>query len=159
MKENMKHRMNKSELPKQRAGYTVPDGYFDSFADRLEIRINREKATPAPREATKGWIFYLKPALSVAAGLALLLTLSVFFMESQSPTFHAGKEPAVMAPNGNSDDLLPLPNVFAYTVTDGQFFSALTDMEEYDESKLSKDVLADYLATNCSDFEILNASK
>lgn len=159
MKENMKHRMNESELPKQRAGYTVPEGYFDSFADRLEIRINKETATPAPVAANKGWLIYLKPALSVAAGLALLLTLSLFFMENQTQTLYAGQEPVVITPNGDSDDLLPLPNVFAYLVTDGQFFSALTDMEEYDESKLSKDVLADYLASNCSDFEILNANK
>jgi hypothetical protein len=125
----------------------------------LEVRISKEAASPAPRAANNGWLFYLKPALGVAAGLALLFTLSLFFNTNQPSDIYAGKEPAVMAPNGDSDDLLPLPNVFAYLVTDGQFFSALTDMEEYDESKLSKDVLADYLASNCSDFEILNANK
>jgi hypothetical protein len=32
-------------------------------------------------------------------------------------------------------------------------------MDDYDASKISKEGLADYLAFNCSDFEILNDLK
>ena len=152
----MKHKridMNDDpDFPKMEAGYTVPEGYFESFGDRLKLRMEAEpKVMPL-----RGVLFYLKPALGLAAGLAILLTVYLHPYGKQSLLLANLQNSAEVAGDDQSD---PLSNTYASLVTDGQFYSALNEMEEYDASKISKTELADYLALNCSDFEIVNANK
>ena len=140
------------EFPKMEAGYTVPEGYFESFGDRLKLRMEAEpKVRPL-----RGVIFYLKPALGLAAGLAILLTVYLHPYGKQSLLLVNLQSTAAVSGEDQTD---PLSNTYASLVTDGQFYSALNEMDEYDASKISKAELADYLATNCSEFEIVNANK
>lgn len=146
-------------FPKMENGYTVPEGYFDSFSERLRIKMEAEALPLQKKVPVKSVLFYLKPALGLAAGLAILLMVYMHTYDNQAITSLVAPQNSVVLQNEDPSELLPLPKVFAYLVTDGQFFSALSDMDEYDDAKISKEVLVDYLASNCSDFEILNASK
>ena len=140
------------DFPKMEAGYTVPEGYFESFGDRLKLRIEVEPKVMPHR----GVVFYLKPALGLAAGLAILLTVYLHPYGKQSLLLVNLQSTAAVSGEDQTD---PLSNTYASLVTDGQFYSALNEMDEYDASKISKAELADYLATNCSEFEIVNANK
>jgi len=159
MKDMNKHIAPKTEFPKMATGYTVPEGYFETFGDRMNARLKAETPPQLEKSQLKGILFYLKPAMGLAAGLALLLLVYSNYKENQSVILNFESQNAVASPMEDSSDLLPLPNVFAYVVTENQFFSALTDIDEYDASKISKEGLVEYLASNCSDFEIINANK
>lgn len=160
MKKFDKHIKNEPGLPKVASGFTVPDGYFDSFGERLNLRMKAEAESSHRKVAIKSILVYLKPALGLAAGLAILLMVYTYSFNNNTIAFLTkAQNSSIVTPKEDPSDLLPLPNVFAYLVTEGQFFSALTDMDEYDDAKMSKEVLVEYLASNCSDFEILNASK
>lgn len=153
MKEMKKLIEDDPGFPKLKTGYTVPEGYFDSFGDRLKVRIELAPKATQPRRIA----YYIKPALGLAAGLAIML--SVYLRVPQT------RESAVLVKMQNElassgEELVdPLPSTYASLVTEGQFLTALTEMDDYDASKMSKDGLADYLASNCSDLEILNANK
>ena len=150
MKHKHVHMKDDPDFPKLEAGYTVPEGYFESFGGRLKLRMEAEpKVSPV-----HGVLFYLKPALGLAAGLALILTVYLHPYGKQSVIFASFQNGAAVTSDDQTD---PLSNTYASLVTDGQFYSALNEMDEYDASKISKDELADYLASNCSDFEIVAA--
>jgi hypothetical protein len=144
-------------LPKLGAGYTVPEGYFESFGDRLKLRMEAKERLQRQPLPKKGLLVYLRPALGLAAGLAIIVTVYLHPFGKQSQV--------ILASVQNTTDLQAedqadhLSNTYASLVTEGQFLSALKEMDDYDASKISKDGLADYLASNCSDFEILNANK
>ncbi len=153
MKDKIVHSKDEPIFPKMESGFTVPEGYFESFGERLNQRM--EEVQRPSRYISM--LNYLKPALGLAAGLALLLTLYLHPFVSQKQ--------AVIIDVQNATDLSlieetdPLLNTYSSMISDGQFFSALSEMEEYDASKISKDGLAEYLVSNCSDFEILTANK
>ena len=159
MKDKNKHTANDLGYPKIGTGYTVPEGYFETFGERLNVRLKVEAAPQRQKNQFKGIVFYLKPAMGLAAGLAILLLVYSHYKDNQSITLFSELQSATVTQTEDHSELLPLPNVFAYLVTENQFFSALTDIDEYDASKISKEGLVDYLASNCSDFEILNANK
>ena len=144
---------NMPDLPKMGTGFKVPDGYFESFGERLQLRLENEKISTRSR----GIIFYLKPVLGLAAGLALIVTVYLHYPVN----LRTGSTVAIRI-----NDSLQLADqseqifcTLTSLVSDGQLFSAMTEMDEYDASKMPKEELADYLASNCSDFEILNANK
>ena len=153
MKDKSEHIEIEPRFPKMESGYSVPEGYFETFGERLKLRMEAESQT----KPSRSMLVYLRPALGVAAGLALFLTLYLHPFGSQKQSVLVGLQ--------NSNDLSPVDQtdamVSTYTslASDVQFFSSLSEMDEYDASKISKDGLAEYLVSNCSDFEILNANK
>ncbi len=153
MNDKTTHSKDEPHFPKLESGFTVPEGYFESFGERLNRRM--EEVPKASRSINM--LNYLKPALGLAAGLALLLTLYLHPFINQKQAVIIGVQ--------NTTDLSlieetdPLLNTYSSMISDGQFLAALSEMEEYDASKISKDGLAEYLVSNCSDFEILNANK
>lgn len=153
MKEMNKQLENDPGLPKMKTGYTVPEGYFDTFGDRLKQKLVVSPVAAQPRKI----ILYLRPALGFAAGLAIMLSVYMHMPDTTKPAIlvNIQNETAI----SGDDQTDSMPNTYASLVTEGQFLSALTEMEDYDASKISKDGLADYLASNCSDLEILNANK
>ena len=144
---------NMQESLKIDSGFKVPEGYFESFGDRLQLRMETEKGTVRQ----KGIIFYLKPFLGIAAGLAIIVTVYLHYPSYiRTESFTAVSMNDTLQQADQSDQVF---STLTSLVSDGQLFSALTEMDEYDASKMPKDELADYLASNCSDFEILNANK
>ena len=159
MKERKLHIGNDPDLTKIETGYSVPEGYFESFGERLIHRMEAEEAKQNPRQIfrTKGVLFYLKPALGIAAGLAIMFTVYLHPYSSQKKYLQANMQESANLIFDDQTD--PLSNTYASLISDSQFFLALTEMEDYDASKISKAELVDYLASNCSDLEILNANK
>ena len=144
---------NMPDLPKMETGFKVPNGYFESFGERLQLRLATEKRS----SRSKGIIFYLKPALGIAAGLAIIVTVYLHY-----PTNLSTVTTAAFGMNDTlqlADQSEQIFSAVTSLVSDGQLLSAMTEMDEYDASKMPKEELADYLASNCSDFEILNANK
>jgi hypothetical protein len=141
-------------FPKAETGFTVPDGYFESFGDKLKLRLDAEQQSSRKRRKL---IYYLKPALGLAAGLAIILTVYRFPPALQrTATIEKIQNVSVIPLEDQADQL---PSIYASLLTDGQFIAALAGMDEFDTSKLPKDQLVEYLASDCSDFEILNANK
>ncbi len=159
MKEKKLHIESDPDLPRLETGYSVPEGYFESFGERLNLRMQAERLKPAQQQSfrTKGVLFYLKPALGLAAGLAILLTVFLYPYIGQKSTLQANMQDSASMKSDDPADLLS--STYASLISDGQFLLALTEMDDYDASKMSKEGLADYLAFNCSDFEILNDLK
>lgn len=144
---------NMPESLKIDSGFKVPEGYFESFGERLQLRMETEKGTVR----SNGIIFYLKPFLGIAAGLAIIITVYLHY-----PSYNRTESITAVSMNDSLQQADQSDQVFSTLtslVSDGQLFSALTEMDEYDASKMPKEELADYLASNCSDFEILNANK
>jgi hypothetical protein len=154
MKQSSENKKDKLGFPQLESGFSVPEGYFDSFGERLRLRMKAEQLSSSRRRTI---IYYLKPALGVAAVLAVMLTVYLYPPGNQRTSSLAGVTNAAIAPSEVQSELLA--STYASLITDGQFISALSEMDEYDTSKMPKEDLADYLASNCSDFEILNSSK
>jgi len=152
-------KMNNSEIEKEAAlkrmetGFNVPEGYFETFGERLKLRMEQEQR---PRHS-KTVLHYLKPVMGLAAGLAILLSVYLHYPTNVSTEgISQVKIGDTLDPNDPSDQFL---SNYASVISEGQFISAINEMDQYDPSKMPKDALVDYLASNCSDFEILNASK
>jgi hypothetical protein len=154
MKQNSKNIEFRMDFPKKETGFSVPEGYFESFGERLKLRIDSEQQS-SPRR--RNLIRYMKPALGLAAGLAIILTVYRFPPGNQRMAAINKIQHVSVAVMEDQTD--PLSNTYASLITDSQFFAALNEMDEFDTSKLPKDELADYLASDCSDFEILNTNK
>jgi len=159
MKEKKLHIENDPDSPRYETGYSVPDGYFESFSERLNLRMQAEGLKSAQQQnfRTRGVLFYLKPALGLAAGLAILLSVFLYPYMGHKSTLQADMQDSAGMKSDDPADLLP--STYASLISDAQFLLALTEMDDYDASKISKEGLADYLAFNCSDFEILNDLK
>jgi hypothetical protein len=153
MKDKIVHSKDEPHFPKMESGFIVPEGYFESFGERLNRRM---EVIPQASRSTH-MLRYLKPALGLAAGLALFLTLYLhpFVNQKQAVIIGVQNETDLTI----SEETDPMLNTYASLISEGQFISALSEMDEYDASKISKDGLAEYLVSNCSDFEILNANK
>ncbi len=153
MKDKSEHIEIEPRFPKMESGYSVPEGYFETFSERLKYRMESEIQT----KKSKSLLVYLRPALGVAAGLAIFLTLYLHPFGSQKQSVLVGLQSSSdLAAIDQTDAML---STYTSLASDVQFFSSLSEIDEFDESKISKDGLAEYLAINCSDFEILNANK
>ncbi|HEY5511691.1 MAG TPA: hypothetical protein VIK10_11755 [Prolixibacteraceae bacterium] len=144
---------NMPDLPKMETGFKVPDGYFESFGERLQLRLATEKRS----SRSKGIIFYLKPALGIAAGLAIIVTVYLHY-----PANLNAVSKTTISMNDSLQQADQSEQIFSAVTSlssDGQLIAAMSEMDEYNASKMPKEDLADYLASNCSDFEILNANK
>ena len=153
MKDKSEHIEIEPRFPKMESGYSVPEGYFETFSERLKYRMESEIQT----KKSKSLLVYLRPALGVAAGLAIFLTLYLHPFGSQKQSVLVGLQSSSdLAAIDQTDAML---STYTSLASDVQFFSSLSEIDEFDESKISKDGLAEYLVINCSDFEILNANK
>ena len=159
MKEKKLHIGNDHGFTKIETGYSAPEGYFESFEERLFRRMEAEEVKHNQKQIfrTRGVLFYLRPALGIAASLAILITVFLHPYSSQNRNLQANiQESASLVVDDKTD---PLSSTYASLISDSQFLLALTEMDDYDASKISKAELVDYLASNCSDLEILNANK
>ena len=153
MKDKSEHIEIEPRFPKMESGYSVPEGYFETFSERLKYRMESEIQT----KKSKSLLVYLRPALGVAAGLAIFLNLYLHPFGSQKQSVLVGLQSSSdLAAIDQTDAML---STYTSLASDVQFFSSLSEIDEFDESKISKDGLAEYLVINCSDFEILNANK
>jgi len=130
--------------------FRVPENYFETFADRLKVRIAEEEY----QRKNKPLLFYLKPAFTIAASLAItMLLLYVPYRKFTSP------DPEMIAQqrlvNDAADSLNAIPvSIFSY-FSDDQFISAVRAMNDLDSQSLSAENLADFIAADYSEYEII----
>ena len=150
MKEIDENTENLFENLKKGHPFRVPEGYFETFADRLKVRIEEEEHQNKKRSLS----FYLKPVLMMAASfLLVMLLISVpirkFFPPGKS--FIAQQQ---MTNDSDNSDGTVSANFISY-FTEAQFMSAVSEMNELETDTLSTDKLADYIAANYSDYDII----
>ncbi|MEI6678245.1 MAG: hypothetical protein WCL21_06540 [Mariniphaga sp.] len=130
--------------------FRVPEGYFETFPERLKIRIEKEEYLSGKRSL----LYYLKPALSVAASIALVMLLVYVPFKKFVPSdkgFIVQKQNSLT----NIDSSGTIPIAFISYFSEGQFLAAFSDMSALESEKISSDKLADYIAANYNDFDII----
>jgi hypothetical protein len=137
---------NKKDYP-----FSVPEGYFETFHDRLKVRIAEENQPDRKRSL----IFYLKPVLMMAASIVLVMLLVSVPIKKFFPSGKGDVAQLQLNINGEvSNDTIPSTLISYFS--EGQFLSAVSDMNELESDTLSADNLADYIAFNYSDYDIIS---
>jgi len=147
MKELEKIAPELSKIKKENP-FRVPEDYFDNFSARLQVKLEAEEnAVPVKKNNI---IRYLKPALGLAAGFALVFSLAYWPLKTLTP------------------DQTVENNVQEINVNDMLFASAVEGIDEssfYEllekpagTGQLSNEDLASYVNTNVSEYEIYTQS-
>ncbi len=131
--------------------FRVPEGYFESFAERLKVRIEEEKYATNKRSLLP----YLKPGLAVAACLALVLMLVDVPFKKYLPLDNSYISQQNTINNFIVDSVSNFPLNMISDFSDDQFFMAIADMNEFESKTLSTENLADYISANYNDYEII----
>lgn len=129
---------------KKETPFRVPDNYFEDFSARLQMKLDVEK-TEAPKKQTRV-IQILKPALTMAAGFALLFTLAYWPLKLITPNQQANNETIEVDIN----DMLYANMVEGI---DQNSFYALLD-EPANQTQLSDEDLAVIVNSNSSEYDI-----
>ena len=130
--------------------FRVPENYFETFADRLNVRIKEEE-----RSRNKRTLFiYLKPIMAAAAVLVLVMLLiyvpvNKFFYDKLG-NIAQNRPGQVLDDSANA-----IPAVLISNFSEEQLLSAFSDANDLESKKLSSENLADYIAANYSSYEIL----
>lgn len=132
--------------------FDVPEGYFDTFSERLQSRINAEEK-PKVRNV---WTDYLKPAFGLIASFAVIFFLLYlplnYFMPQIWEQYYASNETEM--PTSNLTILL---NDEIESLSESQFFAFFSELvDSDDEIDWGDEEMLNYLADNASDFEILD---
>ncbi|MDR2911622.1 MAG: hypothetical protein LBV47_09745 [Bacteroidales bacterium] len=133
-----------SEIKKENP-FVVPPQYFDNFSARLQIRIEAEKVAAMPSRK-KQIIYFLKPAFSLVAGLALIFLLVYFPLKN-----HKNGQ---LANNTNQNTELTDENYISLIegIDEELLYAFINEPVINDE--YSDEELVSYLSSATSDFEI-----
>ena len=124
--------------------FRVPDNYFESFSTRLQTKLDAEM-NAAPKKQTR-IIQFLKPAIGLAAGFALIIMLAYWPLNNFTQNQQAN--------NGNTDtDILDMIYASLVEEIDENSFYALLD-DPNGTVHFSDDDLAHFVNTNSSEYEI-----
>lgn len=128
--------------------FRVPEGYFDDFAARLQSKIEAEQVDIPSKKSTI--IRYLKPAIGLAAGFALIFSLAYWPLKSLTPNQVAKNNTIEMDIN----DMLFASAVEAIDVN--SFYELLE--KPSNSELLSDDDVTSYVKNNVSEYEIYSAT-
>ena len=136
----------KPDLSKFKREYPfgIPDNYFDDFSARLKIRLEEEKKI-SPKQKNR-IIQFLKPAIGLAAGFALIVMLAYWPFKSNLPNQLANN--TNQESELNEDEHLSLVESI-----DENSFYALLD-EPATSVEFSDEDLINYVSSNISEYEI-----
>lgn len=150
MKETNENIENQSGNLKKGQPFRVPDGYFETFADRLMVRIEEEEQPNKKRSL----FFYLKPVLMMAASFAFVMLLVYVPIKKFFPTTGiAFTQQKANTDTVDSASVVPVTLISYFS--ESQFMSAVTDMTELESDTLSNDDLAEFIADNYSDYDVI----
>jgi hypothetical protein len=124
--------------------FRIPDNYFDDFSARLQMKLDAEK-TGISKNQNK-IIRFLKPALGLAAGFALIFMLAYWPLKTFTPNQLAN----------NVDSETDISEMLYATMVEGidlNSFYALLD-EPNSSVKFRDDDLAIYVNSNSSEYDI-----
>ena len=136
----------KTELSKLKREYPfgVPDNYFDDFSSRLQINLEAEKKAIPKKE--NRIIQFLKPAIGLAAGFAIIILLVNWPLKSHLPEQVVNNNNAET--EFNNEEYLSLVESI-----DENSFYALLD-EPATSVEFSDEDLMNYVSANISEYEI-----
>ena len=156
--ENIEQRL---ERLKSERVFRVPENYFDNFSERLKTRIEAE-SKPVPRFS---WLIYLKPALGVAAVLAIAFLFVKLpgdlslrdqkLLSNNQNTLMTNKPSDDFAGTTISDELAASFESLVQ-LSQSQFLSTLEeDVNQDGKPGIDSKALEEYLADNSFDYEII----
>ncbi len=124
--------------------FKVPENYFEDFSARLQMKLESEKME-APKKQSKV-IQILKPALTMAAGFALLFTLAYWPLKLITPGQQAN----------NTNIEIDINEMLYANMVEGidqNSFFALLD-EPNNSIQLSDEDMAVIVNSNSSEYDI-----
>jgi len=129
--------MNDFKLDKEqkmKPGFTTPDGYFESFSERLMQQLPKAEVKVVP-------LYKRKPVwLSAAAGFVVMATLGIFYTNTQQ-----NATPALPDDSAIENYLMYQVNVNSYDLMQNL---DQQDIDELEQSiAISDDAIEEYLAT------------
>jgi hypothetical protein len=129
--------------------FRVPENYFEDFSARLQMKLEEEK-----RGSTKNHsriIQLIKPALSLAAGFALIFMLAYWPLNRLTPNQQASK---IVTETDESDMLYAS---LVEGIDENSFYAMLDDNNG--TVQFSDDDLANFVNTNSSEYEIFSETE
>jgi hypothetical protein len=147
MKELEKIAPELSKIKKENP-FRVPENYFEDFSARLQMKLDAEKMEAQKKPGRI--IQILKPALSIAAGFALLFTLAYWPLKLITPNQQAN----------NTNIEIDLNEMLYANMVEGidqNSFYALLDEPNY-STQLSNEELAVIVNSNSSEYDIYSES-
>lgn len=137
-----------SKLKKENP-FKVPEHYFDDFSARLQMKLEAEKMiVPAKQNR---FIYYLKPALGLAASFALIFMLVYWPLKTFTPNQTA---------NNNTDTEMSEDEGYLSIVEkmdENSFFALL--YEPANAVEFSDEDLVAYINTNITDYDIYQGTE
>jgi len=129
--------------------FRVPENYFEDFSARLHERLEVEKA--GVHENQNRIIQFLKPAIGLAAGFALIFTLSYWPLRIFTPN-----EQAKNLSTGNSESEM-LYASWVEGIDENSFYAMLDNPNG--SVNFTDDDLADFVNTNSSEYDIYSETE
>jgi hypothetical protein len=124
--------------------FRVPENYFDDFSARLQVKLEAEKTGNSKNQ--NKIIQFLKPALGLAAGFALIFMLAYWPLTKLTPQQQAK----------NIETETDMIDMIYATMVEGidvNSFYALLD-EPNGKVQFTDDDLVSYVNTNSSEYDI-----
>ena len=150
MKEKNGNIENQFNSLKKESPFRVPENYFETFADRLNIRIEEEK-----RSVNKRTLFtYLRPAVAIAAIFVLVMLLIYVPFTKLLPS-GSGNIAQNRSEKNVDDSVFGIQGSLISNFSEEQLLAAFSALSDLDSKNLSSENLADYIAANYSSYEIL----
>jgi len=128
--------------------FRAPEYYFDDFSARLQTRIATEQTAGKTKQNTI--IRYLKPAIGLAAGFALIFSLAYWPMKLLTPN-QLAKNTEITE---NTNEMLYASIV--ESIDENSFYTLLEDTKSariFDDEELE-----DYMTSNSSDYDLYSAA-
>jgi len=129
--------------------FRVPENYFEDFSARLHERLEAEKA--GVHRNQNRIIQFLKPAIGLAAGFALIFTLSYWPLRIFTPN-----EQAKNLNTGNSESEM-LYASWVEGIDENSFYAMLDNPNG--SVNFTDDDLADFVNTNSSEYDIYSETE
>lgn len=124
--------------------FKVPDNYFDDFSARLQVKMEAEKAGISKNR--NKIVQFIKPALGLAAGFALIVMLAYWPLKTFTPNQLAN----------NVDTEIDISEMLYANMVEGidvnSFYALLEESNGYEQ--FSDEDLATYVNTNSSEYDI-----
>lgn len=122
--------------------FRVPENYFEDFSARLQIKLEAEKE--GTNKTQSRIIMFLKPALGLAAGFALIFMLGYWPLKTLTPNQQVN--------NIQTDENDIIFTSLVEGMDENSFYAMLNEPEVI--VQLSDEDMANYLNTNSSEYEI-----
>jgi len=136
---------------KKETPFRVPENYFETFVDRLVVRIQEEENSNKKRSL----FTYFKPMMAVAAILVLAMLLIYIPITKILPS-DSGNIAQNRSEKNIDDSVSGISAALISNFSEEQLLSAFSAMNDLDSKTLTSENLAVYIADNYSSYEILS---